>query len=258
VVVVAVGLVGTGAGLWVLAGAGSAPPSSAVATVWLLAGFDLVAVAVHEAGHALVIHGGGRRVGRAGFGFYWGSVSFFVDATDAFFLPRRLRIAQAAAGPAATLALGGVLGLAATVMAPSATATVLAQLTLLCALEVVVNLSPLLKLDGYWILADLVDPPDLAERARDAARHPRRQPRLAAYAVASVLFGDALIVLAGIAGVEEFGPLVVDAVRSGPAGIAGVVVFLGPLAAGLVVGAAHLIASRRRPSPDRTIVDEGR
>ncbi len=73
------------------------PGLSGSTTLAVLVVWELVAIAAHEMAHGLVLHRGGRRVGRAGLGLHWGAITFFVDATDAFFLPRRRRVAQALA-----------------------------------------------------------------------------------------------------------------------------------------------------------------
>jgi putative peptide zinc metalloprotease protein len=101
-------------GLWFTLGQ---PPTRAGSTSpWALLILAVGSIATgfcHELGHALVIHHYGRRVGRAGFGHYWGEVAFFVDATDALFLGRRQRLLQAGAGPATDALLVATLIVAA-------------------------------------------------------------------------------------------------------------------------------------------------
>lgn len=222
--------------------AGTAPVElSATVTIVVLIVAGWVSVFSHETAHALVIHHGGRRVGRAGFGFHWGSLSFYVDATDALFLPRRRRAAQAAAGPAADATLAGICGVVALATAGHAVSVVAAQLALLAWLDVAINVVPFLELDGYWILADLLDTPDLAERSRHAMLHPgRRHVGLAAYAAASTVFGIALLAGVIVAWIGEFGPLVAAAWAQGPGGVVAVVAFCGPLAAGLTLCLARV------------------
>ena len=67
------------------------------------------------------------------------------------------------------------------------------------ATAIVLNALPVLELDGHWALADYLDEPDLAPRARAALAdllHRRRPPAglgLAAYGAVSLLAGFALI-----------------------------------------------------------------
>ena len=73
-----------------------------------LAGRFLV-VALHELAHGLAMASVGRRVPRAGLKFFAVLPYAFVDTSEAWFEPRRRRIAISAAGPATDLALGGAL-----------------------------------------------------------------------------------------------------------------------------------------------------
>lgn len=196
------------------------PPPAGTAVLVAVVVFGWLTTGVHETAHALVIHHGGRRVGRVGLGFYWGALGFYVDATDALFLPRRLRAAQAGAGPIADAVLAALLGLIAWATAPSLLSATLALIALLTWLEVAVNLVPFLKLDGYWVLTDLFGRPDLAERSWQAfigivgRRHPGHG-YLAAYCVASLAFGALLLVTAVMAWLSTIGPLVAGAWRGG-------------------------------------------
>ena len=60
---------------------------------------SLVAVVIHELAHGLVIVRHHRRVASVGFRLHLGSPAFYVESVEALLLPRRQRIAQAAAGP---------------------------------------------------------------------------------------------------------------------------------------------------------------
>ncbi len=244
---------------------GQTPPEG-IATLVTLIVFGWITTAVHETAHALVIHHGGRRVGRAGLGFYWGSLGFYVDATDALFLPRRRRAAQAAAGPGADAVLAALLGLTAWGTAPSELSATLALVAVLAWLEVALNLVPFLKLDGYWVLADLLDQPDLAERSWQAllriGHRPRqrRQGYLAAYAAASLAFGTVLLTGAAAAWLSSFGPLVTDAWGGGPVDRLVALAFVVPLAVGVVVAAAQVAVGfgQRGAAPGRGGGDDHR
>jgi putative peptide zinc metalloprotease protein len=226
----------------------------------LLVGFGWAATVAHELAHALVIHHAGRRVGRAGFGFYWGSLSFFVDATDALFLPRRWRAAQAAAGPLADATIAGLLGLAVILIGPGDPAAFLGAMMVLLWFDIAVNLVPFLKLDGYWVLADLTDAPDLDERSRRAlgrvvrGKHDRNAMVLGGYAALSLTFGLALLCGTIIVWLREFAPLVGEAWGESFLGKVAVAVFCGPLLAGTVAVAVSRLMAR----PPRSLEHEGR
>jgi putative peptide zinc metalloprotease protein len=128
-----------------------------------------------------------------GFGFYWGALSFFVDAGEALMLPRRHRVLQAAAGPFAEMVLAGVASLLTLVIDGPAEAILLTY-AVFAWLDIATNLVPFLELDGYWILADLLDRPQLRSQSWQAVRQAvttRRTdtPWLAMYGAASITFG---------------------------------------------------------------------
>jgi putative peptide zinc metalloprotease protein len=169
---------------------GTASPVAAFVVIRVL-GF--AAVFLHESGHAIVLKHAGRRVGRVGIGFYWGSLTFYVDASDGMFCDRRTRMLQAAAGTITDLVVCGAAALMALAGGDATWATVLRELAALGYLAVLIDSAPLLELDGYWFLADALDRPTLDDDSRLALRGlVRRQPTnraLALYRVASLAFG---------------------------------------------------------------------
>ncbi|BBH64598.1 hypothetical protein ACTI_12830 [Actinoplanes sp. OR16] len=124
---------------------------------------NVFALAVHEFGHALAAKRVGREVPAAGLMLYFGIPSVFVDTSDVWMAGRRARIAVTAAGPAAALGLAGlaqVIG-----FAVPATGGVAFKLAFLFYLHTFFNLSPLLPLDGQYLLMDWLEIPDLRARA---------------------------------------------------------------------------------------------
>jgi putative peptide zinc metalloprotease protein len=126
--------------------------------------------ALHETAHALTMASFGRRVGSAGVKLIVFFPFVFVDTSDAWFEPRRRRIAVTAAGPACDLALGGTFALAC-VMTPSGTLRdVLFQISFGAYYGALFNLNPLLERDGYQILVDVVRQPGLRRKALEQLR----------------------------------------------------------------------------------------
>jgi putative peptide zinc metalloprotease protein len=168
----------------------TATPILAVVALRMLAFAD---VFLHESGHALVIVHNNRRVGMVGVGFYWGALTFYVDASDALFLPRRTRMLQSAAGILTDLVVCGAASLVALVGAGASWAVVLREFAVLGYIGAILNAVPLLELDGYWFMADTLDRPTLGRDSRAALRHIlTRRPanwRLAVYGAASMVFG---------------------------------------------------------------------
>jgi putative peptide zinc metalloprotease protein len=170
-----------------------------VAAAFLLA-LDLLATVLHESAHGLVLIGSGRRIRNVGFGFYWGSLCYYVDATEALLLPTHRRMWQSAAGPLSDITVAGIAGLLSLIV-PAPVSAVLLLLAALIWLGVAVNLVPFLELDGYWILADWLDRPQLRAESIGAGarmlRHPGRdRSRLGLYGIASSVFGVAILLIA--------------------------------------------------------------
>jgi hypothetical protein len=194
--------------------------ASPILAVVALRVLGLAAVGPHETGHALVIARNHRRVGRMGIGFYWGALTFYVDASQALFLPRRARMLQSSAGVLTDLVVCGTASIVAMTGGDATWAVVLREFAVLGYLNIIINAVPLLELDGYWFLADALDRPTLQRDARRALanvlRGQRASLRLAAYAAASLVFGIALILLGFVAWWGLFGGLVRTLWQGGP------------------------------------------
>ncbi|OJF11553.1 cyclic nucleotide-binding protein, partial [Couchioplanes caeruleus] len=123
---------------------------------------NVLALASHELGHALATKHAGREVPAAGFLVFFGIPSVFVDTTDVWMAGRRSRMLVTAAGPATGLVLAGSLqlvGLAVPALAPLAF-----KLAFAWYLNALFNLNPLLALDGYYLLMDWLEIPNLRGR----------------------------------------------------------------------------------------------
>jgi pSer/pThr/pTyr-binding forkhead associated (FHA) protein/Zn-dependent protease len=126
--------------------------------------------ALHETAHALTMASFGRRIGDAGVKVILIFPFTFVDTSDAWFEPRRRRIAVTAAGPACDLTLGGTFALAC-LMTPTGTVRdVFFQLSFGAYYGALFNLNPLLERDGYQILVDVTRAPGLRRKALEQLR----------------------------------------------------------------------------------------
>jgi hypothetical protein len=191
-----------------------------VLAVVVLRTLGLLSVGPHECGHALVTAHNKRHVGRFGVGFYWGALTFYVDASQALFLPRRTRMLQAAAGVITDMVVCGVASIIAWGVGGHATWTlVVREFAVLGYLNVIANAAPLLELDGYWFLADALDRPTLRRDARqslaEAVHHRPYSRRLAAYAVISLVFGIVFVAIGLAAWWALFGGLFLELWRGG-------------------------------------------
>jgi putative peptide zinc metalloprotease protein len=127
----------------------------------------LAIVAVHELAHGLVMASYGRRVPDAGFKLLFVFPYAYVDTSEAWFEPRRRRIAVSAAGPASDLTLGGLFSVLCLLQAPGTARDIFFQLAFAAYVGGVMNLNPFLDRDGYHILVDLLREPRLRARARE-------------------------------------------------------------------------------------------
>jgi putative peptide zinc metalloprotease protein len=124
-------------------------------------------VSVHELAHALAMASFGRTVTRAGLKVTMGLPYAFVDTSDAWFEPRRRRMAISLAGPASDAVLGGAAALAALWLGAGAARDVLFQMALGAYVGLFYNLNPLLDRDGYHLLVDALREPNLRRRSRE-------------------------------------------------------------------------------------------
>ena len=136
---------------------------------WLLPA-GLFALLAHEAGHALTVKACGRTVERMGLGWYWVTPVLFVDTSDMWLAGKWQRIAVGLAGICANLVLAGLAALLVPLLGAQAGA-VAWLFAALSYVSVVFNLNPLLEYDGYHVLSDWLERPNL----RRAATDPRGQ-----------------------------------------------------------------------------------
>ena len=144
----------------------------------------------HELGHVAALRRSGEAPGGIGLGMYYAVPVFHSDVSRAWLLSRRDR---------ATVDLGGMYfqalfagGLCAVYLVLGGAAW--SKAILFTDLALLLNLNPFLRMDGYWLVADLTGSLDLRDsslrRLRSPARGvPARAFRgLGIYAVASLVY----------------------------------------------------------------------
>jgi putative peptide zinc metalloprotease protein len=142
-------------------------------------GLSVVAAVFHECGHAAGCRYSGARPGVIGVGIYLVWPSFFTNVTDSYRLSRAGRLRTDLGGLYFNLIF--MLALAGIYVATSD------QLLLLVIafthLEMLEQLLPFVRFDGYFILSDLVGVPDLFARVAPIVKSVlpagRRDPRVA-------------------------------------------------------------------------------
>jgi putative peptide zinc metalloprotease protein len=142
-------------------------------------GLTLVSALFHECGHAAGCRYGGARPGVIGVGIYLVWPSFFTNVTDSYRLSRVGRLRTDLGG----LYFNLVFMLALAGMYVGTSAQILLLVIAVTHLEMLDQLLPIVRFDGYFILSDLIGVPDLFARVvpivKSALPAGRRDPRVA-------------------------------------------------------------------------------
>ena len=167
------------------------PSTGAAVTLFVL---GLGALFFHELGHALAIRHAGRRILGAGFQLYLAHPAFFIDSSDMVMAPPRARAMNAAAGPYSQAVVASTAALVAALAGTGEVGELLFRFAGVTYVFTLINLVPFLELDGYWLMTDVLDVPDLRPRALRFLRHElgpriRERTRLSAREYGLVLFG---------------------------------------------------------------------
>ena len=146
----------------------------------LVAGLTLASALFHECGHAAGCRRGGATPGRIGVGIYLVWPAFFTNVTDSYRLSRAGRLRTDLGGVYFNLIF--ILGLAGVYAATNA--KILLLVITVTHLEMLEQLLPFVRFDGYFILSDLVGVTDLFARVvpvvRSSLSRGREDPRAAA------------------------------------------------------------------------------
>jgi putative peptide zinc metalloprotease protein len=134
------------------------------ALVFLFGRFAIAAV--HETAHGLTMASFGRKIERAGFKLIFIFPYVFVDTSEAWFEPRRRRIAISAAGPVSDFTVAAIFSILALVV-HGTTREVFFQLAFAGYVGAFFNLNPFIDRDGYHIMVDVLREPGLRKRAKE-------------------------------------------------------------------------------------------
>lgn len=124
-----------------------------------------IVVTVHELAHALTTKSFDRTVSRGGFLFYLGLPCFFVDVTDMWLEPTRRRLAVAWAGPYSGIVLASACTITLWLVPTLTAADLVIKVATLGYVSALINLTPFLEFDGYFILMDRLEIPMLRRKA---------------------------------------------------------------------------------------------
>ncbi|HEX5105719.1 MAG TPA: HlyD family efflux transporter periplasmic adaptor subunit, partial [Pirellulaceae bacterium] len=139
--------------------------------LWLAAALALVKV-LHELGHAVACKSFGGECNRLGVMLLVFVPALYCDVSDAWMFARPLRrIAVSAAGMAVELVLAAVAAVLWAVTEPGWFNALCLNILFVCSVGTLfINGNPLLRYDGYYILADLLGTPNLSQQASAALR----------------------------------------------------------------------------------------
>lgn len=126
-----------------------------------------LSVLFHELGHCAACEYYGVKHGEIGAGLLFIYPVFYADVADCWSLPRLHRAVVDSAGIYLQLLVSGVAGLI-WVLTGDSLLRIFIYSTILTA---AFNMNPFLRMDGYWLLADLSGVPQLYKAGRDALRY---------------------------------------------------------------------------------------
>ena len=136
-------------------------PSEFVA-FWLAA---ILPVVIHELGHALTVKHYGLEINAGGLMLYFGLPAAYVDTSDIWLENRRARLNVTWNGPYTGLIVGGLCAIFMWLSPHSPWNPFLFKMASVAYLLVLINLNPLLKYDGYYMLSDALNISFLSERS---------------------------------------------------------------------------------------------
>jgi putative peptide zinc metalloprotease protein len=124
---------------------------------------------IHESGHALAVRQFGGQTHEVGLTLVAGLPLFHVEASDSYMFPKKShRTVVAAAGILIELLACALLVCLWLVLAEGFLRELVASLVVIASISTLLfNANPLMRFDGYYILTDALDMPDLRPRARD-------------------------------------------------------------------------------------------
>ncbi len=175
--------------------------------IWLVV---FTIVTIHEFAHGLTCCHFGGKVHELGLMLIYFQPAFYCDVSDSWMFPsKRNRMLVTLAGGYFQLVIWGLCTIVWRVTAPDAFIhQIVVIVVLFSGLQTLVNFNPLIKLDGYYMLSDYLEIPNLRKKSIDslwnwiggkAGKHPSRRPwredrAQLTYGLASLVFSTTLLI----------------------------------------------------------------
>jgi putative peptide zinc metalloprotease protein len=141
-----------------------------LALMWVT---TILVKSVHELGHGLTCKHFGGEVHEVGFMSMVFTPYFFVNVTDSWVMPnRKHRMLVSAAGIYVELIFAAFAVFLWAIVQPGWFKDFLFNIIIICSVSTVMfNANPLMRFDGYYILTDLIEVPNLQGKARALIQH---------------------------------------------------------------------------------------
>jgi multidrug efflux pump subunit AcrA (membrane-fusion protein) len=142
---------------------GAAPALFSIYGLLLIWPVAFVVTTIHEFSHGLTCCHYGGKVHEVGFMLIYFSPAFYCDVSDSYMFPKRTnRMAVALAGGFAQLTVWGICTMIWRITDTNAAINKLVFIVVVFSgLQTLVNFNPLIKLDGYYMLSDFLEVPNL-------------------------------------------------------------------------------------------------
>lgn len=118
---------------------------------------SFIGVTFHEFGHASAAHYYGAKHGGIGGGFYIFMPVYFADVTDIWKLPKKQRIMVNLAGVYFEIIYAVIIIIIGLIL----NYKLLIILPCIFSMSIIYNLNPFLRSDGYWVMSDVLEKPNL-------------------------------------------------------------------------------------------------
>lgn len=167
---------------------------------------------IHEFAHGLALKHFGGKVEEMGFMVLYFIPAFYCNVSDAWMLKKRERILISFAGGYIQIFIWALATIAWRLLAPETFLSRVCSITItFCAIQTLLNFNPLIRLDGYYMLSDFIEVPNLRPKAMtylkgklrrlflgtrpvsEAGLGPKQRRLFFTYGIASSLFTIALV-----------------------------------------------------------------